>query len=77
MKTEIIRKKDIKEINDDLKLKQRELIDLKFDLKIGKEKDYSKVKKIRREVAKILTIIKENNTMNLVKESDKIETMTK
>jgi ribosomal protein L29 len=77
MKTAIIRKKDSKELNEELKLKQRELMDLKFDIKIAQEKDYSKVKKIRRDVAKILTIIKENNTMNLVKESDKIETTTK
>jgi ribosomal protein L29 len=77
MKTAIIRKKDTKELNEELRLKQRELIDLKFDIKIAQEKDYSKVKKIRRDIAKILTIIKENNTMNLVKESDKIETTTK
>lgn len=73
MKTEAIRKKDQAEINTDLKAKQKEVVDLKFDLKIAKEKDYSRVKKIKKDIARILTVINESKTMNLVKESGKID----
>jgi len=73
MKTEAIRKKEQKDINEDLKTKQKELVELKFDLKIAKEKDYSRVKKLKKDIARILTIINESKTMNLVKESGKID----
>jgi ribosomal protein L29 len=73
MKTEAIRKKDQNDITADLKAKQKEVVDLKFDLKIAKEKDYSRVKKIKKDIARILTVINESKTMNLVKESGKID----
>jgi ribosomal protein L29 len=73
MKTESIRKKDLKELTADLLVKEKELVTLKFDLKIAKEKDYSRVKKLKKQVAVIKTIINEVRAINLVPISDKID----
>ena len=73
MKTESVRKKNLNELNAELLVKEKELINLKFDLKFSKEKDYSRVKKIRKQVAVIKTIINEVKAVNLVPISDKMD----
>lgn len=73
MKTDTLRKKDITALKADLTSKQKELFDAKFDHRVGKEKDPSRIKKLRRDVAMILTLINEVNTMKVTSKSDKID----
>lgn len=73
MKTETLRKKDKKDLVTDLEAKQKELAEIRFDLKIGKEKDASRVKKLKKDVARLLTIINEVKVMKIEDKSDKID----
>ena len=77
MKTETLRKKDKNTLVTDLSSKQKELADLKFDLKIGKEKDSSRVKKLKKDVARMLTIKNELKTMKVDDKSDKMNDTVK
>ena len=56
---ESLRKKDIKELNKMLEEKKREYLLSYSQVKAGQEKDTSKPTNIRKDVAQILTTIKE------------------
>jgi len=73
IKAVTLRKKDLKTLEADLLIKQKELSDVQFDMKVGKEKDVTLARKLRKEIAKILTIINELHTMKLVEKSGKID----
>lgn len=61
MKTKIkdLRQKDLTELKGALVLKREELVKMNFDLHLKKVKNVKKRAAIRKEIARILTIIKE------------------
>jgi len=61
--------KELKQIKQEdllkrLKTKELELSNLKFELKTAQETDYSKVKKLKKEIARINTLMNLNNLDN-------------
>jgi large subunit ribosomal protein L29 len=59
MKVEDIRRKKEPELAKDLKDLREKLRDLKFNLASGKVKDIREVRAVKRDIARILTIINE------------------
>jgi len=59
MKVGELRKKDKKELEKMLRDRQRSLNELRFQLAMNKIKNVSEIKKTKREIARILTILKE------------------
>ncbi len=59
-----LRQQDKKELQKTLVEKNKELIDKKLELKIGKEKNTSIVKKLKKEIAQIKTVIREKEVLN-------------
>lgn len=45
------------ELNERLVKKQEELVNTKYEIKMGQEKDVKKVMKLRREIARINTLL--------------------
>jgi len=70
MKSKELKKLTKNELELRLTEKKKELRDLEFDIKIGQAQDYSSRIKIRKEVARILTLI--NNNL-FAKESESAE----
>ncbi len=58
-----LRDKTIKELEDLVKTKRQELLLFYAKIKAGKEKNTSLVKKIRRDIAQILTLVKEKEIL--------------
>ena len=77
MKAEVLRKKDNTALVSDLTSKQKELADAKFDLNVGKEKDPSRINKLKKDVARMLTIQNELKTMKVTVKSDKMNDSVK
>lgn len=59
-----IRKKANGELQSLLMKNRKDLFKIMFDIKTGKEKDLKKAKKLKKEIAQILTILKENSFKN-------------
>ena len=59
MKTKELRQKSEKELMKTLEDNQRKLRQLRFDLSAGKVKNVREIRKTKKEIAKILTLIKE------------------
>lgn len=59
MKVEDIRRKKEPELAKDLKDLREKLRDLRFNLASGKVKDIREVRAVKRDIARILTIINE------------------
>lgn len=59
MKLEELRAKSEKELNDLLKKARDEVKSSVSDVFLGKSKDTSKTKKVKKEVARILTVLRE------------------
>lgn len=59
IKTKELRQKEENELKTLIKKKRSELLDFKFKLNKGKTKNVKEGKNIRKEIARILTIIKE------------------
>ena len=57
MRTEKLRTKTITELQKDYSEKKSKLYQYQLDLKSGKEKDTAKVKFLRKDIARILTMI--------------------
>jgi len=64
MKAKELRQKTEKELKDLLNEKSHKLGQLKFDLASKKLKNIREIREIRREVARIKTILKDFNTKN-------------
>lgn len=64
MKTEELRKKTLEELNKLLIESKKKLQDLKFDLSLGKVKNINIVRGLKKDIARIQTIIKEKNLNN-------------
>ena len=62
---ESLRKKDVKELNKMLEEKKREYLLSYSQVKAGQEKDTSKPTNIRKDVAQILTTIKEKEIITI------------
>jgi large subunit ribosomal protein L29 len=54
----------IEELNKMLKEKRDKLERLKFDLAVGKVKNISEIRKIKKDIAQIMTLIKEKGRIN-------------
>ena len=61
MKLDKLRKKTVAELLEDLTKGKIKLNDYKFELKLGKEKDAAKVSGLRKNVAQILTVLREKS----------------
>ena len=77
MKAINYRKKTESELITDLELRQSELAILKFDLKIGKEKNSANAVKLRKDIARIKTVINESSYTKSILKSDKIDNSIK
>lgn len=64
-----LRTKTLKELTDIAKEKRREMLLSYAKIKAGKEKNTSLVKKIRKDIAQILTIIKEKEILERSKQA--------
>ena len=58
MKTQEIKKKSIKDLESILQRKREQLSQLRFNLASGKVKNVREVRKLKKEIARILTIQK-------------------
>ncbi|MCX6722773.1 MAG: 50S ribosomal protein L29 [Candidatus Staskawiczbacteria bacterium] len=59
MKTAELRKKDKKELEKTVQLLTKKLSDLRFKFSSGKLKNVKEIKNSKKEIARILTILKE------------------
>ncbi len=59
MNTQELRKLTIEELQDKIAELKKKLIDSDFNLKIGKEKDYAARKTLRRDIARMLSVMNE------------------
>jgi large subunit ribosomal protein L29 len=58
MKAEDLRKKKKEELEKMLKEQREKLAKLKFDLSLGKLKDVREIRETKKDIARILTILK-------------------
>lgn len=65
------RKKTNKKLQKELERAQKELSELKFDIRVGKAKDYDSIKWQKKEVARILTVLNEEEDKQIIPERDK------
>lgn len=56
-----LKKKDITELHKLLKEKKKELTTTSFDMKMGKVKNVKTVANLKKEIAKILTLVNQNS----------------
>ena len=61
MKTQELRQKNKEELNHILQEKKEKLCQLKFDLVSGKVKNVREVRLIKKDIARIFTILKQKN----------------
>ena len=59
-----LRKKETESLVKDLGEKRKELIEKKIESQVNKSKDSSVFVKMRKEIAKIMTILKEKEVLN-------------
>lgn len=59
MKAEELRTLDQEELADRLRTTRRELYELRFKLAVGQLDDHRQVRKVRKDIARILTVIRE------------------
>ena len=59
MKLTKFRKKTIEDLEKELQNEREELDSIYFDVRVGKEKDYAQIKLKRKNLARILTVLKE------------------
>lgn len=64
MKAKELRQKPIIELNKELEEKRKSLEKIQIDLVTKKAKNYSQVKDIKKDIARILTIISEKQFLN-------------
>jgi len=57
-----LRKLTIEELKDKIAESKKELRELEFNLKIGKENDYSSRKILRRDIARLLSVYNEKKS---------------
>jgi ribosomal protein L29 len=55
---------NIEELKKMVSEKESKLRELRFNLNVGKIKNFSDIKKIKKEIAQILTLINEKNNLN-------------
>lgn len=63
-----LRKKDLKELVKLIDKNKLELLKIKAEAKVGKQQDLKKVKKARRDLAQMMTIMKELKLIEKFKE---------
>lgn len=84
MKTKDLRKQTEAKLKERFGKARQELADLRLGVKIGEEQDYSQINKKQKEVARIVTILREGSfateeakAEKAEKKSEKKETKTK
>ena len=65
MKTEELRKKDKKELEKSVQDLKKKLSDIRFKKSSNKLRNVNEISNTKKEIARILTIIKENNNQAL------------
>ncbi len=60
MQAKDLRDKTTEELNDLLAEKRLELVKLRFNVSVRQHKSYSDLKKTKKDIARILTILEEN-----------------
>ncbi len=73
MKIEKLKSKTTKELVAEYESKKNKLFAYQLDLKSGKEKDSSKVKIMKRDIARILTLININKTIKEVLSTEAVK----
>ncbi len=61
MNTTELRKLNKADLEDRLSKKREELGNMQFEVKIGKDNDYAEIKYLRKEVARIITVLADGN----------------
>jgi len=61
MKLKKFRKKSKKQLRGDLVKERKGLAEIRFNIRVGKEKDYSQVRWNKKEIARILTVLQEED----------------
>ncbi|MGB9763127.1 MAG: 50S ribosomal protein L29 [Minisyncoccia bacterium] len=64
MKAEELRRKTIEELNKLLIESKKKFQDLKFDLSLGKVKSINVIRELKKDIARIKTVIKEKTLNN-------------
>lgn len=59
MKTSELRNLTLEELQKKLKEARQELFNLRFQLATGQLKNYKRIKQVKKDIARILTVIKE------------------
>ena len=59
MKAKQIRKLTIEKLNEKIIALKKEIVEYNFNLKMGTEKDYARIKYMRRRLARMLTVLHE------------------
>ena len=59
MKLSKLRKKTKSQLKEELASERKELMEVMFDVRVGKEKDYDQVKLCKKKVARLLTVLNE------------------
>lgn len=68
MKAKNLRQKSIEELNKDLIERKEKIQKIKFDLATKKNKNHREIRQIKKEIAKILTVISEKKFLTDNKE---------
>jgi len=64
MKPKELREKPLKDLQEDLRSKRQKLRELRFNLSFGKVKNIRQLHSAKKDIARILTIIKEADNKN-------------
>lgn len=64
LKVSDYRKKEGSKLRDDYLAKEKEFAQKRLDFSLGKQKDVSIFRKLKKEIAKIKTVLKEKEVLN-------------
>jgi ribosomal protein L29 len=65
------RKMTIKELLSELESTRKELAETRFNIRVGKEKDYAQIKTMRKNIARIFVCLEEKKLVNKKTEKGK------
>jgi ribosomal protein L29 len=71
MKLKKYRKMTIRKLRKELEKAQKELSELQFDIRVGKAKDYDSIRQQKKEVARILTVLNEEEDQQIMPAREK------
>ena len=77
MKTQDLRKKSLEDLEKDAKKLDQEIGDIYLEMRMGKQKDLREPRKMRKDLARLYTVMKEKDSNNLRKKADNGKDETK